>query len=147
MNRSNKGFVVLLVAVLGMWGCSQSSSTPGTSAGDRVRNLEQKCAKLEDDCRNLLVIRDQMKKNLASIESDNARLARELEQKKVIQQERDSFRQLAEARSTERDVLQSRCEKLKKGLQTLIGQDDSIAPASPTNPVSSNPMTNDGGQS
>jgi hypothetical protein len=41
-----------------------------------------------------------------------------------------------EVRTTERDMLQTRCEKMKKGLQTLLGQDDAVStPAQPAAPA------------
>ena len=41
----------------------------------------------------------------------------------ALTQEQDQLRQ----RTAERDLLNTRCERIKKGLQTLLGQDDASA--------------------
>src|ERR1700688_4428833 len=126
MTRSSKALTILLVAVLGAWGCAKAPAPSSTAHLERLRALESKCVKLEDDCRAASTARDQMRKHMNSLEAENVRLGKlrlalvaELDQKKAIAQERDQLRQVVEARTTERDVLLQRCARLKKGLQTI----------------------------
>ncbi len=144
MTGTWKATIILLVAALGLWGCARTSTPQWSAHSERIRALEAKCVKMEDDYRGVVATRDQMRKHLASLEAENIRLdklrqqlVREVEQAKSVLQERDQLRRTVEARTSERDALHTRCERLKKGLQSLIGQDDAMVPASPaTSPVS-----------
>jgi len=155
MTRTWKASIVLLVAALGLWGCARSSTPNWSAHSERIRSLEAKCVKIEDEYRGVVSTRDQMRKHLASLEAENIRLdkvrqqlVREVEQAKKVQEERDQLRRSMESRTSERDALQLRCERLKKGLQSLIGQDDAMAPApAPTSPVSATAEPASAGQS
>ncbi len=133
MTRSGKVLSVMLVLFLGLWGCARGPLSPSAQA-ERIRSLETKCAKLEDDYRSVAAARDQARKQLAALEAEKARLQKELADKEVIVKERDALRQQIAARTNERDHLKLRCDRLKKGLQELLGQDDALlpAPAAPT---------------
>ena len=65
-----------------------------------------------------------------------AQLQKQVEAGKLVAKERDDLRQQIDSRTGERDQLQARCDKLKKGLQTLLGQDDALsAPVRPATPL------------
>jgi uncharacterized coiled-coil DUF342 family protein len=96
---------------------------------DRIHSLETKCSKLEDDYRSVAGARDQARKQVAALESERARLRKELADKQAILKERDSLRQQIATRTNERDNLQQRCDRMKKGLQNLLGQDDAMLPS------------------
>jgi predicted RNase H-like nuclease (RuvC/YqgF family) len=133
MSRGNQMLSVMLVVILGLWGCARQPV--GSSAhSERIHSLESKCAKLEDDYRSVASARDQARKQAATLESERVRLQTELAEKQAIVKERDELRQQIAARTGERDNLQQRCDRLKKGLQTLLGQDEGgpAAPAAPT---------------
>jgi|SRR5579875_1379273 phage shock protein A len=133
MTRGGKALSVLLVVFLGLWGCARGPVGHSVQA-ERIRSLETKCAKLEDDYRSVAAARDQVRKQLAALESEKAQLQKELADKQAVIKERDALRQQVAARTNERDNLKLRCERLKKGLQELLGQDDAMlaAPAAPT---------------
>jgi chromosome segregation ATPase len=144
---------VLLVATLGLWGCTQgpaSNSRPAAQS-ERIKVLETKCARLEEDYRSAAAARDQVRQQMAGVEEERTKLEeqrvqmqKELDVYKVIARERDRLRQEVDSRTCERDQLQQRCEKMKKGLQSLLGQDDAMrAPQSP--PVSSAAPVNPSG--
>ncbi len=144
MTRPWKAVIVLMVAALGLWGCSRSSAPQWSAHTERIRSLEAKCVKLEDEYRGVVSTRDQLRKHIASLEEENVRLDRlrqqlnrDVAQARSVQQECDQLRRAMESRTTERDALQARCERLKKGLQSLIGQDD----ASTSVPGSVNPVS------
>jgi predicted RNase H-like nuclease (RuvC/YqgF family) len=142
MNRTGKSLMVLLVAAIGLWGCSQGPSQSAVQA-ERIKALESKCAKLEDDYKAAAAARDLARKKVSTLEEERAQIddqtlvmQKEIEAGKIIATERDSLRRQMEVRTTERDMLQTRCEKMKKGLQTLLGQDDAVStPAQPAAPA------------
>jgi TolA-binding protein len=128
MTRGGKALSVMLVALVGLWGCARGPV--GLSAqAERIRSLETKCARLEDDYRAVASARDQARKQLAALESEKAKLQKELADKQIIVKERDSLRQQIASRTSERDNLKLRCDRMKKGLQDLLGQDDALLPA------------------
>lgn len=133
MTRGGKAFSVLLVALLGLWGCARGPIGQSTQT-ERVRSLETKCARLEDDYRAVAAARDQSKKQAAALEAERTKLQKEVADKQAIVKERDSLRQQMVMRTSERDNLKVRCDRLKRGLQELLGQDDAMlpAPAAPT---------------
>jgi chromosome segregation ATPase len=131
MTRTNKVLIVLVVASLGVWGCAQGPANHAAQ-NEKVRNLESKCAKLEEDYRAVAAARDQARKRATTLETD---LRKEAADRQAAARERDELRTQVTARTGERDSLQTRCDRLKKGLQSLLGEDDA-ALAAPTNPVS-----------
>ena len=130
MTRGNKALSVMLVALVGLWGCARGPVGQSAQA-ERIRSLESKCARLEDDYRAVASARDQARKQLAALESEKANV---LAAKQSAVKERDALRQQIATRTNERDNLKVRCERLKKGLQELLGQDDALlpTPAAPT---------------
>ena len=51
MTRSHKALIVIMVATLGLWGCAQQKNG---SYASRLRDLENRYTKLEDDHRALV---------------------------------------------------------------------------------------------
>lgn len=125
MTRASKVMIVMVVAAGGLWGCAQGPAS-GAATAERLRALEAKCAKFEEDYRAVAAARDTAKKAVAALEQEKGQLQKELALKDAIVQERDELRKQFESRTGERDLLQARCERLKKGIQTLLGQDDAM---------------------
>jgi hypothetical protein len=123
MTRASKSLTVILVATLGAWGCARGPAGQHAAQAERIRTLEGKCAKLEDDYKAVAGARDQARRRLAALEEQNARLQRDLVAHRAVLRQRDA--------------LQVRCERLKKGLQDLLGQDDAAAGPSTGQPVTS----------
>src|SRR5262245_40137357 len=63
MTCAKRVLVLLSIAVLGAWGCVPSASHSANA--DRLRAMEVKNAKLEDDFRAVAATRDQLRKQLA----------------------------------------------------------------------------------
>lgn len=143
MNRAGKSLMVMLVAAVGLWGCSQANSGQAAAQADRIKALETKCGKLEDDYKSAAAARDQARKRVSALEEEHtqmeeqqALMQKDIEAGKLVAKERDDLHQQMEARTGERDMLQTRCDKLKKGLQSLLGQDDALSsPTHPTTPA------------
>jgi hypothetical protein len=151
MTRVSKVLVVLVVLALGVWGCTRGPANGG-GQGERVRALEGRCAKIEQDYRSAASARDQARKQVSAAEEENGQLRQELanhsaaakdredlqRQVKAARAERDSllrqvrertgerdemFQQLQQ-RSGERDSFQGRCERLERGLQKLLQENN-----------------------
>jgi septal ring factor EnvC (AmiA/AmiB activator) len=115
MTCANKALlVVMVVATLGLWGCAQNPSGTATSA--RIRDLESRIARLEEDYRVVVTARDQYKRKLVSAEE---RSAQQADQLKTVARERDELKQQVNARGAERDALQNQLIQLGKDLQSL----------------------------
>jgi hypothetical protein len=146
MTRSDKLWVVFLVAALGAWGCAKGTAGNDPAQGERLRQVEAKCAKLEADYRTLAAACEQARRQVTALEADNTRLQKELTHHQAVVKERDGLKKDLEARTGERDAAQARCDRFKKGIQALIGQDDatpsSSTPATPVTAVPPGPMLN-----
>jgi DNA repair exonuclease SbcCD ATPase subunit len=128
MTRFSKATIVMVVTACGLWGCAQG---PAGSAAreERLRALEAKCAKFEEDYRAVAAARDQAKRNVATLELEKVRFQKEVAAKRELEKEREELKKQLESRISERDQLQARCDRLKKGIQNLLGQDDGNSPA------------------
>jgi uncharacterized coiled-coil DUF342 family protein len=127
MNRAINVLVVMVAAVLGLWGCAQG----GGSSHEKVRALESKCAKLEDDYRAVALARDQLRKKLGLVEEERNELRKEAELVQTVIKERDDLRTQLVARIGERDQLQIQFDQLRKGIRSLLGQAEAMTPATP----------------
>jgi chromosome segregation ATPase len=147
------GFVAL--AVFGIWGCGRPAAE-ANAAQERARALERRCVQLEQDFRTVQQARDKARRDLGEAQTTisqqaeqlkdlaevrrrlNAALADAEQARKLLAQrtlERDNLRAELSMRMSEREALTNRCEKLRKGLQSLLQEDasetgGSMAPAS-----------------
>jgi chromosome segregation ATPase len=127
MTRANKALAVLVVAALGLWGCAQGPAN-GAGSAERIKALEGKCAKLEDDYRAVASARDQLRKKLAEADEQRGRLKADLEQLQPVVKEHEELRQQLTVRTTERDNLQAQFESFRKNLRNLLGQAEAALP-------------------
>jgi septal ring factor EnvC (AmiA/AmiB activator) len=137
MTRESKVLTVMLVAALGVWGCARGPANQSAAQAEKIRSLETKCGKLEDDYKAVAGARDQARQQVSALEEETSRLKKEVSHLRGVVRDRDSIKQQLESRTTERDTLQGRCDRLKKGLQNLLGQDDAMLSSPPTTPVTS----------
>jgi chromosome segregation ATPase len=117
--------VVTLTTLLGLWGCSQGA--PANNGNARLRELEARNARLEDDYRAAVTARDQARKKLAALEEQRAQLNEQLEQLQRLAKERDDYRQQAAARTAERDAIQTQLLQFGRELQSLAQKVDQAA--------------------
>jgi chromosome segregation ATPase len=144
--------IVVFVVCLGLWGCARKPAA-ATGSSERIRVLETRCQKLEQDYRAVAQARDKARKELAALEEENGRLAQEFARErdqlrgqlhaaqnnlegvnKTLAQrtgERDELKQQVVLRIAERDQLGLRVDRFRKGLQTLLTQDDNPAQSVP----------------
>lgn len=120
MNGGNKAFVLVTLAMIGIWGCTQGpAKRPGSA--EQIKALETRLAKLEEDFRTATTARDQLRQRAASLEREKGR----------VQQERDELRRLVTTRTTERDSLQTQYDQFRKSIRELLGQAETAASGSP----------------
>src|ERR1700722_12436211 len=79
MNQAGKALVVFAIAAMGLWGCAQGPAGGGASA-ERLRALEAKVTKLEDDFRGAVAARDQLRKKLTTAEDEKSQLTKQVDQ-------------------------------------------------------------------
>jgi predicted RNase H-like nuclease (RuvC/YqgF family) len=127
MTRFSKSMIVMVVTACGLWGCARGPAGSAAQA-ERLHALEAKCAKYEEDYRAVAAARDQAKKAVAGLQQEQARIQKELTLKQEAEKERDDLRKQIETRIGERDQLQARCDRLKKGIQSLLGDEGVVAP-------------------
>ena len=135
MTRASKALTVVVVAALGLWGCAQGN---GGDSAERVRQLENDCARLKEDYRSVAGARDRLRQQVAEMEGERARLNKELaahqalaKEKESLAHERDELVQQVGARTTERDAAQGQLDQVRKGLRSLLGQTDAALGGAP----------------
>lgn len=111
MKRMHKALIVAFVASCGLWGCAQGP-TNGSASLERLRALEAKNTKLEEDYRAAAATRDQLRKKVAEADTKLQALATE----------RDDVKQQLAARTAERNTAQSQYEDFRKTLRDLLGR-------------------------
>lgn len=143
MISEHRGLILMVVAALGIWGCNKVAPT-ATRDAERVKFLEAKVAKLEEDFRTAAAARDLWRQKSAEIEKESARFQRQIP---TITQERDDLRAQLNTRTTERDNLQTQYEKFRKEIRTLLGSAEAAITQPIAIPLSAAPLPRPGGQS
>ena len=141
MTRAQKTLAVLFVASLGIWGCSQGPSSGGVAAKERIRALEAKSVRLEDDFRNVAAARDQLRKQMTDLENDRSRLRQDLDRLRNAEKERDALCKQVKDRTSERDAVQVQYESFRKGIRELLGQADARLPRPTDRPITRVPSS------
>jgi outer membrane murein-binding lipoprotein Lpp len=136
MSSAHKALLgVMLVLTVGLWGCTQDRSAGPTAA--KVRDLETRNAKLEEDYRASVAECQAVRKKLAYVEEQAAKWARQAEQLQVVTRERDRLRQQVSSTVSERNALQAHLQQFSRELQSLAGKADAAATGAPGQPVTS----------
>jgi len=125
-NYSNRNLFIAIAITLSIWGCAQNPGPSPKVQAEKIKTLEERISKMEEDHLLLIANRDQLKTRISALEEDRAALESKLVNHKAVVQERDDLKTMVEVRTGEKEAIQLRCELFKKGLQDLIGQDDSM---------------------
>jgi hypothetical protein len=122
MTRAKKTLALLAVAtMLGLWGCTKGPSAASGEA-DRIKALEARIARLEDDYRAAAGTRDQLRKQLAAAAEQEKQLHLKIEELQLVVKERDDLRRQLAARVAERDNVQAQFEQFRKSIRDLLGE-------------------------
>lgn len=139
MKTASTAFLaVLVISSLGIWGCAQQKN--GAQA-HKIRDLEARYAKIEDDYRSVIAANESTRKKLAQMELQRAELLQQVEDLKVIAQERDELQQRLSARTQERDAVHSQLVQFSKDLQNLASRADSVARAGFGTTIAATPVS------
>jgi hypothetical protein len=121
MKSTSKGLIITIaLATLGFWGCAQNRS--GASTAARLKELESRYAKLEEDYQAVVLGSETIRKRLAAVEAQRAELAHKVEKLQAVVKERDELKEQVAIRTGERDVLHSQMVQFGKELQNLMGR-------------------------
>ncbi len=123
MTRAHKALAILVVSTLGLWGCAKGPTNG--SPLERIKALEFKMNKLEEDLGIAEAARDQLRQKLASME----------ERLTQIQKQRDDLQQQLAARTVERDTVQTQYDQFRQGIRELLGQAEANAARTSKEPV------------
>src|ERR1700733_10061428 len=99
-----KAAALVLVASLGLWGCARHSSGYADNT-DRIRAVEARCVKLEQDYRSVAQARDKVKRDLATMEEEVGRLQKELADHIALVRERDELQKQLKTVRGEREQI------------------------------------------
>jgi hypothetical protein len=135
MSGTHKSLILTIVMCLGLWGCARGPVS--TAAAERMKALEYKVAKLEDDFHAAAAARDELAQALKTADEQRTRLENEVLKLQVIVKERDELKRVCAVRTAERDNLQSQYDVFRKSIRELLGQAETALapPASLGQPV------------
>jgi predicted nucleic acid-binding Zn-ribbon protein len=143
MTRIHQMILVTALTVVGVWGCARPA--PPAAAADKLKQLESRVAKLENDLRSAMADRDAARTKLADAETEHRAQVAELQRQVQnwsaraadLEKERDEVQARLTARTTERDQVQTQFDTFRKSIKDLLGQTEATiaAPAIDQAPV------------
>jgi TolA-binding protein len=122
MTRMRAGFVLAFLGVMAIWGCAHNPAETPASV---------KTARLQEEIRNLIGQRDQLRQELRTAQADLERLHEEVKKQREIAKERDDLRQQLALRTSERDNNLAQLEQIRKGMRALMDQAEAAAAGNP----------------
>jgi chromosome segregation ATPase len=121
--------LIVLFGTAGLYGCTNQKN--GT-VNAKIREMENRFAKLEEDYRTVVAAAESTKKKLAQVEAQKAELTKEVEELRPVvgerddlRKERDELRKQLVTRTGERDAHQAQLTQFRQDLQNLISRVDS----------------------
>ena len=125
----------LLLCAMSLWGCNQQKSGTITA---KIRELETRYTKLEEDYRTLHSSNEQTRKRLAAVERQRAELEAEKSELtrhlESASSERDTLKTQVTQRTAERDAAQNNLAQFSKDLQALVGRIEATVANPSSNP-------------
>ena len=127
MPRTYQVLGLSIVLLVGLWGCSRApSADSGSATAEKLKAVEAKLAKLEEDFRATASARDQLSRKLAASETQFDRLSKDVQAKD----------DLIQTRTAERDLAAGQLKTLRDGLKDLLAKaEEGPKSESPTSPV------------
>ena len=129
--------VVMLFSTLGLWGIAQQKNGAYAS---RLRDLEARHTKFEEDQRTFAQQNDKYQRRIATLEVEKADLTQSVEELKVVVVERDQLKQQLVvrtkerndlkvqlgSRTQERDQMSQELKQFSQDLQSLLGRMEGV---------------------
>lgn len=116
MNRAACFVAVFAMTLVAMWGCSQGPNSRSALV-ERIRTLEEKNTRIEDELCGVKTVRDQLRVQLSRAEDHIQKL-------QLIVKERDELRIQVTARTSERDQILTQYDQFRRSVKDLVGQAD-----------------------
>src|SRR5262249_24589384 len=148
MSKASPLFLaVLLFCTAGLYGCTQQKNGPASA---KMRDMEARYTKLEEDYQAVVAPNDANRKKLVQVEAQKAELTKEVEElrpvgqeREELRKERDDLRKQLGARTAERDALQAQLTQFRQDLMALVSRVDSAlsTPGTPGAPVTAIPTS------
>jgi DNA repair exonuclease SbcCD ATPase subunit len=127
-NASTVFLVVIMFSSLGLWGCTHQKNGAYNA---KIRELENRYLKLEEDYKAVILAGDQLRKKVGQLELQRSELTQQVDELKGIAKERDELRIQLTSRTTERDNLHGQMAQFRKDLAELLGRmDNTLSPTS-----------------
>jgi predicted mannosyl-3-phosphoglycerate phosphatase (HAD superfamily) len=125
MNKTSTLFLVMMIiSSLSLWGCSNQKN--GATIA-KIRDLENRYGKLEEDYRVILATNEGNRRKLILLENQRAELTQKIEELQVIVKERDELKTQLSTRTEERDHAQAQFLQFTRDLQALAGRAQAAA--------------------
>src|SRR5262245_57285561 len=123
MSRSRRAVGVTIVMLCGLWGCSRAPSADSGNAAtaEKLKAMEAKLARLEDDFRAAAPARDQLSKRL--IAAEEARTAMQAQIERMTREAKAKDEQVT-ARTAERDQVTNQYKSFREGLRERLAKGD-----------------------
>jgi chromosome segregation ATPase len=110
---------VLVISSVGIWGCAQQKND---AQARKIRELETRFIKLEEDYRGVVASADTYRKKVVWLETQRVEQSAQLEELKAAAQEKDELKQKLAVRTTERDAVQSQLVQFSRDLQSFASR-------------------------
>ena len=120
-NASTVFLVVMMFCSLGLWGCTHQKNG---AYNTKIRELENRYLKLEEDYKVVIQASDQLRKKVGQLETQRTELNLQVDELKSVARERDQLRIQFATRTAERDNLHGQINQFRKDMQDLIGRMD-----------------------
>jgi chromosome segregation ATPase len=108
----------MMFILLGLWGCSQAGND-ARSAAAKIRQLETRNSKLEEDYRAVSSDSTSLRKKLLEADKQIEEVTKQNQELQTVLKERDELQQKLTASTGERDGLRVQLTSFSKELQSL----------------------------
>jgi hypothetical protein len=109
----------MVVSSLSLWGCTNQKNGVTNL---KIRELENRHAKLEEDYRVILASNEANRRKLGQLEAQRTELVQRIEELQLIAKERDELKTQLATRTEERDAVQNQLVQFSKDLQNLASR-------------------------
>jgi outer membrane murein-binding lipoprotein Lpp len=114
----------IVICSLSLWGCADQKSG---AANNKIRELEIRHAKLEEDYRVILAANESNRRKIQQLETTRTDLTHKIEELQIAVVERDELRSQLATRTDERDNIQGQLVQFGKDLQSLANRAQAAA--------------------
>jgi hypothetical protein len=111
--------VIMVISSLSLWGVSHQKNG---ATNTKIRELENRHAKLEEDYRVILAANEANRRKITQLDLQRTELIAKIDDLQVIVKERDDLKAQLTTRTEERDDAQTQLMQFSKDLQNLASR-------------------------